>query len=89
LSCSGLWRALQVISFYTPRFYSKTGVQVGEKGPVAPRCRYGLYDLCSFWFATGEYPGERDCVLCMKAFRLRHGLKTVIEARGTRSGITL
>ena len=60
---------------------------MGEK--VAPRCRYGLYDLCNFWFATQELPSEKDCVMCFKAYRLRHGLRTIIESRGLRTGVTL
>jgi hypothetical protein len=62
---------------------------VGEKAPVAPRCKYNLYDLCSFWFATGEYPDAKDCVLCMKAYRLRYGLRNIVEGKGLRAGVTL
>jgi len=60
---------------------------MGER--VAPRCKYGLYDLCNFWFATQEHPSRDDCVMCFKAYRLRHGLRTVLEAKGTRVGVTL
>lgn len=62
---------------------------MSEKAPVAPRCKYNLYDLCSFWFATGEYPGEKDCVMCFKAYRLRYGLRTIVETKGVRTGVTL
>jgi hypothetical protein len=62
---------------------------VSEKPPVAPRCKYGLHDFCHFWFATGEYPDQKDCILCLKAYRLRHGLKTIVEGKGLRTGVTL
>jgi len=58
-------------------------------GKEAPRCKYDLHDLCVYWFATQEQPSEKDCVLCMKAYRLRYGLKTVFEAKGFRTGVTL
>jgi hypothetical protein len=53
------------------------------------KCRYALYEECEFYVRTGEIPTQKDCMLCLKAYRLRHGLKTVFVFRGVRSGITL
>jgi len=53
------------------------------------RCRYALYDLCEFYSRTGEMPSNKDCQLCLKAYRLKRGLKTVFVFKGVRTGITL
>jgi len=55
----------------------------------ALRCRYNLYDICHYALVTGEKPGKKDCDRCLKAFRLRNGLITIIDARGIRTWITL
>ena len=53
------------------------------------KCRYGLYEECIYHKVTGKEPSKDDCKLCMKAYRLKNGLVTVIKARGTRFGVTL
>ena len=53
------------------------------------KCRYTLYEACEFYVRTGAMPSQKDCILCLKAFRLRHGLKTIYVFKGVRTGVTL
>lgn len=55
------------------------------------KCRYNLYDKCIYYENTNHLamPRQSDCVLCVKVYRLKEGLKTVHEFRGFRTGATL
>lgn len=55
------------------------------------RCRYLLYDECVYNKVTGSEPTREDCTLCIKSYRLKHGLKSIhqYDFRGLRSGVTL
>jgi hypothetical protein len=36
-----------------------------------------------------KYLLYRECSLCIKVFRLKYGLTTIVEVKGLKSGITL
>lgn len=60
-----------------------------KKEPEPTLCRYNLYDFCHYTQVEGTKPSKEDCAVCLKAYRLRYGLRTIIEAKGFRAGITL
>lgn len=55
------------------------------------KCRYNLYSSCIVYENTNHLvvPKQSDCVLCIKVWRLKEGLKTVHEYRGFRTGATI
>jgi hypothetical protein len=53
------------------------------------KCYYRLYDECIYEKETKQIPTYRECSLCIKVFRLKYGLTTIVEVKGLKSGITL
>jgi len=62
---------------------------MGKREPEPILCKYNLYDFCHYAQVTNTMPSEKDCAMCFKAYRLRYGLRTIVEAKGFRAGITL
>jgi hypothetical protein len=53
------------------------------------KCYYRLYDECIYEKETKERPSYKECSLCIKVYRLKNGLVTIVKAKGLRTGITL
>ena len=53
------------------------------------RCYFNLYDRCIYHEVTSNIPDTEVCTLCIKVYRLKYGLKTVLKTEGFRSGVTL
>jgi len=53
------------------------------------KCYFGLYDECKYYEVTNNVPDVDVCTLCIKAYRLKYGLKTKYSFEGFRTGVTL
>jgi hypothetical protein len=53
------------------------------------KCLYRLYDKCAFYEEIKQQPTHKECSLCIKAYRLRYGLVTILKTKGLRTGVTL
>jgi hypothetical protein len=53
------------------------------------RCLFNLYERCQYHEETKQIPNTDICSLCIKAYRLRKGLVTILRTEGQRTGVTL
>jgi hypothetical protein len=53
------------------------------------KCYFNLYDKCIYYEETKTIPNLDVCSLCVKAYRLKYGLRTKYQFEGFRTGVTL
>jgi hypothetical protein len=53
------------------------------------KCFYKLYDKCDYYDETKQIPSYKECSLCIKVYRIKYGLVTIVKTKGLKTGITL